>query len=79
MYQPDIENMELPEIRKLQSDRFVKMVKYAYDNVPMYKKKFDDAGINPDDIKGLEDAHKVPFTVKDDLRQMHLRPPVTLR
>ncbi len=69
MYQPDIENMKLPEIRKLQSERFVKMVKYAYDNVPMYKKKFDEAGITPDDIQGLEDAHKVPFTVKDDLRQ----------
>ena len=69
MYEPDIENMELPDIRKLQSERFVKMVRYAYDNVPMYKEKFEKAGITPDDIKGLEDAHKIPFTVKDDLRQ----------
>ncbi|MCK5037505.1 MAG: phenylacetate--CoA ligase [Thermoplasmata archaeon] len=69
MYEPDIEMMELSDIRKLQSERFVKMVRYAYDNVPMYKEKFEKAGITPDDIKGLEDAHKMPFTVKDDLRQ----------
>lgn len=61
--------MKLSEIRELQSERFVKMVRYAYDNVPMYREKFDTVGITPDDIKSLDDAHKVPFTVKDDLRK----------
>lgn len=68
MFEPKIETMELPELQKLQTIRLRKTVKFAYENVPMYKKRFDEAGIKPKDIKGLEDLHKLPFTVKNDLR-----------
>ena len=43
-------------------------LKRAYDNVPHYKKSFDDAGVHPDDLTSLEDLAKFPFTVKADLR-----------
>jgi len=68
MYSPEIESMRTEEIRRLQEERFVKMVRYAYENAPLYKKRFQAKGITPDDVKSLEDAHKVPFTVKNDLR-----------
>jgi phenylacetate-CoA ligase len=68
MYEPDLETMKFDDIKALQNRRIVKIVKYAHDNVPFYKKKFKEAGISPDDIKSSSDLHKVPFTVKDDLR-----------
>jgi phenylacetate-CoA ligase len=68
MFEPEIENMKLNEIQKLQNDRLIKMARYSFENVPFYKRKFKEAGISPDDIKSSEDLHKVPFTVKNDLR-----------
>ena len=69
MFEPKIENMKPEAITKLQNERLVKMVRYAFENVPFYNKKFKEAGIEPDHIKSSEDLHKVPFTVKDDLRE----------
>jgi|GEM_PF-4254832 len=43
-------------------------LKHAYDNVPFYRKSFDDAGVHPDDLTSLSDLAKFPFTVKQDLR-----------
>ncbi len=60
--------MSRDEMTALQSERLVKLVEYMYKNVPFYKKKMDDAGILPEDIKGIEDITKLPFTTKDDLR-----------
>ena len=71
MFEPDIQKMKLDDIRKLQEERLVKMARYAYDNVPMFNKRFNEAGITPDDIKGLDALQKIPFTVKDDLRQCY--------
>lgn len=68
MFEPEIERMKTDEIKKLQEERFIRQVRYAYENVPMYKKRFREKGITPDDIRTLEDAHKIPFTVKNDLR-----------
>jgi phenylacetate-CoA ligase len=68
MFEPELEKMKLDEIERLQEKKIQKMVGYAYDNVPFYKKKFQEVGIYPDDIKSISDYHKVPFTVKDDLR-----------
>jgi phenylacetate-CoA ligase len=68
MYEEKLETMKLDEIKVLQNKRIVKMVKYAYDKVPFFKRKFTEARISPDDIRSSEDLHKVPFTVKDDLR-----------
>jgi phenylacetate-CoA ligase len=69
MYEEKLETMKLDEIKALQNKRIVKIVRYAHDNVPFFKKKFKEAGISPDDIKSSENLHKVPFTVKDDLRE----------
>jgi len=68
MFEPEIERMKTDQIRKLQEERFIRQVRYAYENVPMYKKRFREKGITPDDIRKLDDAHKIPFTVKNDLR-----------
>jgi phenylacetate-CoA ligase len=63
-----IEIASRDEIEALQLDRLKWSVRHAYDNVPMYRKRFDDAGVHPDDLKTLSDIAKFPFTVKSDLR-----------
>ncbi|GJM32433.1 MAG: phenylacetate-coenzyme A ligase [Saprospiraceae bacterium] len=68
MYQPEIETMSLPRIRKLQSDRLSQLVSRLYKKVPFYKNALDEGGIKPADIRGIEDLHKLPFTYKSDLR-----------
>lgn len=70
-YQPDIETMPVEQIQKLQSECLVKQVKYVYDNVAFYRDKMDAAGVKPEDIKGIEDLHKLPFINKDDLRDQY--------
>ncbi len=62
------ECMDREELRKLQSARLVKTVDRVYHNVPFYRKKMQELGLEPGDIKGLEDLDKLPFTTKDDLR-----------
>ncbi|MEO1049583.1 MAG: phenylacetate--CoA ligase [Bacteroidota bacterium] len=68
IYQPEIETMPLPKLRKLQGDRLRDIVAYVYQKVPFYKQKLDDAGVKPGDIKTMADLPKLPFTTKDDLR-----------
>lgn len=63
-----IEQMGRDEMRALQLYRLKKIVKYAYERVPFYKKKFDEIGLKPEDIKTLEDISKIPYTTKTDLR-----------
>ena len=70
-YQPEIETMPVEEIKALQSERLVKQVKHVWDNVPYYRKKMEEKGVTPDDIKGIEDLHKLPFLTKDDLRDAY--------
>ncbi len=63
-----VERAPLHEIRALQSYGLSRMVRRVYDNVPFYRKKLDEMGINPDDIKSVDDLKKLPFTYKQDLR-----------
>ncbi len=70
-YQPEIETMPLDKIRALQSERLVKQVKHVWDNVPYYRRKMEEAGVAPGDIKGIEDLHKLPFLSKSDLRDAY--------
>ena len=65
---PKIECMSRDEMRELQSERLVKQVKNVYENVQFYRKKMDEIGVLPGDIKGIEDIGKLPFTTKEDLR-----------
>lgn len=62
------ECMSHEEKEELQLRRLQKTVKIAYEKVPLYKQKLDDAGVKPEDIKTLKDIEKLPFTTKDDLR-----------
>lgn len=67
----DLEPIEVAsrdEISALQLERMKWSLRHAYDNVPFYKKSFDDAGVHPDDLKSLSDLAKFPFTMKQDLR-----------
>ncbi len=63
-----IETASIDELRALQLERMQWTLQHAYANVPMYRQKFDDAGVHPDDLKSLEDLAKFPFTTKQDLR-----------
>ena len=70
-YQPEIETMPREQLKALQSERLVKQVKHVWDNVPYYRKKMEEKGVTPDDIKGIEDLHKLPFVTKADLREAY--------
>ena len=63
-----IEIASVDEIRSLQLDRLKWSLTHAYENVPLYKAKFDAAGVHPDDLRDLSDLAKFPFTLKSDLR-----------
>ena len=52
----------------LQSKRLVDVVNRVYNNVEFYRKKMQDLGVEPGDIKGIVDINKLPFTTKEDLR-----------
>ncbi|CAI8205582.1 MAG: Phenylacetate-coenzyme A ligase [SAR116 cluster bacterium] len=64
-----IEIASRDEITSLQLERLKWTVAHAYENVGLYKRKFDAAGVHPDDLKAPEDIAKFPFTTKEDLRQ----------
>jgi phenylacetate-CoA ligase len=57
------------EMTRLQSKRLHSTVKHEYENVPFYRKRMDEAGVKPGDIRGLQDLHLLPFMQKDDLRE----------
>ncbi len=65
------ERMSRDEIEALQLTRLQHTVKYAYERVPLYTQKFDDAGVRPEDLKELSDLAKFPYTTKEDLRQTY--------
>ncbi|WP_294483053.1 phenylacetate--CoA ligase family protein [uncultured Ruminococcus sp.] len=64
----DIETMELDKMKALQSERLVKQVRHVWDHVPYYRDLMEKKGVTPDDIKSIDDLHKLPFISKADLR-----------
>lgn len=70
-YQKEIECASPEKLRELQDERLVKQVKHVWDNVPYYRKKMEEKGVTPDDIKGVDDLHKLPFLSKADLRDAY--------
>lgn len=64
-----IEQASRDEITALQLQRLQATLQHAYDHVPHYRKAFDASGVQPGDLKQLNDLSKFPFTVKNDLRQ----------
>lgn len=63
-----IECMSRDELREIQSKRLCETVERVYYNVPFYRKKMQELGLEPGDIKGIQDLSKLPFTTKQDLR-----------
>jgi len=70
-YQPEIETASREQIKAWQDERLVKQVRHVWDNVPYYRRKMEAKGLTPDDIKGTEDLHKLPFITKADLRDAY--------
>ena len=67
-FKPEIECAPRHELEALQSFRLSQQIRRVYDNVKPYREKMDAAGVKPEDIKSIKDLSKLPFTVKQDLR-----------
>ncbi len=65
------ETLSRAEIEKIQLERLIETVNRVYDKVPAYRKKMDDAGVKPSDIKTLRDLAKLPFVTKQDMRDTY--------
>ncbi|MBO6046619.1 MAG: phenylacetate--CoA ligase [Erysipelotrichaceae bacterium] len=70
-FQPEIETMSRDKMIDLQNEKLVKQINHVWNNVPYYRKKMEEAGVTPDDIKTIDDIHKLPFLTKDDLRKAY--------
>ncbi len=71
MWQPEIEAMPREQLRQLQSERLVWQVKRMYEKVECFRKRMDEKGLKPEDIHGVEDLYKLPFSYKQDLRDYY--------
>ena len=69
-FNPEMETLSRPEIEALQLQRLQKTVRHCMRS-PFYKKRFEDIGLKPDDIRSLDDLHRIPFTTKQDLRDTY--------
>ena len=67
IWNEEAECMSRADKEELQLALLQKQVKTVYEKVPFYKKKFDDAGFHPDDLKTLDDIKKITFKKKDEL------------
>ena len=68
MWNPILEAMDPGERRELQVRRFRRQLRHAYENSPFYRRKLDEAGVHPDDIRTMADVREVPTTSKSELR-----------
>lgn len=67
-WEPDNETMGREELEQLQLERLQATLVRVYMNVPFYRKKFDELGIDPDEFRSLDDLRRLPFTTKNDPR-----------
>ena len=70
-YQSEIECASREQIRAWQNERLIPTVKRVYENVPYYRHLMEEKGVTPDDIRSVDDLHKLPFLTKEDLRQAY--------
>ncbi|MBT4091150.1 MAG: AMP-binding protein [Deltaproteobacteria bacterium] len=68
-WEEELETMNRPDLENLQLSLFKRRLQYVYNNSPMYRRKYDQVNITPDDIQTLDDIRKLPFTEKEDLRE----------
>ena len=71
MFQPELETMSREALEALQLARLRTQLARVYVNVPLYRRKFDESGFRPEQLESLADLTRVPFTVKDDLREAY--------
>jgi phenylacetate-CoA ligase len=69
IWNPEYETMDREQLRALQFERLQMALRWAYNNVPLYRERWAEAGLKPQDIKSLDDLSKVPFTTKADYRK----------
>ena len=70
-YQAEIETAPREKIIALQNERLSATVRRVYENVPFYRNKMEQAGVTPEDIRTIDDLHKLPFSYKQDLRDTY--------
>ena len=75
MYKPELETMPRDKLVEYQLQLFRNQMAHLYERSPMYRRKFDDAGVRPEHIKTLDDVQKVPFTIKEELRRSQEKHP----
>ena len=68
MFSPDFESMKLPRLRELQLERLRWSVRHAYEDNPVYRRKFEAAGFHPDQLRSLADLNRIPFLTKQEMR-----------
>ena len=74
-WEKELETASRRDLENLQLSLFRRKMQYVYDNSPMYRQKYDQAGIKPDDIGSLADIRRLPFTEKEDLKESQERQP----
>lgn len=72
---PYIETLGMAELRKIQEEKFIKQLNYIWEHSPFYQRKFKEYGIKREDIRGLQDLSRLPFTEKDELRESQEKQP----
>ena len=70
-YQEEIECASRETIKAIQDEKLVKQVRHVWDNVPYYRKKMEEKGVTPEDIRSTDDLYKLPFLSKADLREAY--------
>ena len=70
-YQQEIETAPREKILEIQNEKLVRQVRHVWDNVPYYRHLMEEKGVTPEDIRGVEDLHKLPFLSKADLREAY--------
>lgn len=72
---PNVDRLPREALAALQSERLRHMVRYVYTRAPFWRRKFDAAGLRPEDITGIDDLPKIPFCTKSELQQDQLQHP----
>jgi phenylacetate-CoA ligase len=71
IWNPDFETLCRPELAKLHAERLGRLVDVLYRRVPFYRNKMDAQGVKPQDVQGVSDIAKLPFTTKDEMREVY--------
>lgn len=71
LFEPEIETLPRRRLRELQSERLLEVSRYLYDRVELYRRRFDEADVKPDEIRSPDDLPRLPFTRKSDLRDTY--------